>query len=703
MDRKGLLILITATILMVSWQIFVAPRIMPPPSRSARKTTAEPSHPGKELVTHKAPAKAKTRPAIKQAKTTTVSGKAEAKRPSPAPPQYVEIHNDLMKVEICTLGGYIRRVFLQKYTDEEGNPLLLVDTKGTALSPQHVRFALKLAEKLVKKAPPYAAMVAERLEPAKMKYLQSLVEHPSRKAPSRAAELLAEELNRLILSDRLIADAGTLERLDNSGKLLWMVRHAVSAADTAEVNRLILSAMFPRHIASPPYPMLLDIVDTKGGIAGALEDYRVVERTNDTVTLEADMQGLSIRKTFKLDPSGYGITFTVSITNTSSAPSKAAIVVHGPSFVTREDLKQNYLGAMVHYIKNSKVVMSRCYYNKTFRMPSSGEIVTPPQTYDLDMEYVAVCNRFFAFAAVASPPLRVSSLGVYTLKNDLVIAKKGKKTGTMASWFATNAVKLEPGKTGKIDLVVYAGPRQTKHLKKYPPITDILDYGRFGFISRAMLVVLKGVYSVTGNYGIAIIVLTILIRLLMFPLSRKMALSQHKQQKLAPRIKELQQKYKNNKNKLNQEMLKLYREEGVNPLGGCLPMLLQIPFFIGMLRLLQYSIELRHATFIPGWIDDLSRPDTVATIPSWFPIGAGFPVNILPILMGIATIVQQHVTPKPADPQAQQQMAIFRLIPLIFVFILYNWPSGLILYWTVSTTIGIAEQVIIRRILEAHE
>ncbi len=128
-------------------------------------------------------------------------------------------------------------------------------------------------------------------------------------------------------------------------------------------------------------------------------------------------------------------------------------------------------------------------------------------------------------------------------------------------------------------------------------------------------------------------------------------------------------------------------------------MLLQLPVFIGLMRLLQYSIEIRQAVFIPGWIDDLSRPDTIGYFPAALPLLGGLRINILPLIMGSVSILHQKMMPKPADPQAQQQMMMFKFMPLMFVFLLYNWASGLLLYWTMSSSLSVLEQYLIRKSL----
>jgi len=189
---------------------------------------------------------------------------------------------------------------------------------------------------------------------------------------------------------------------------------------------------------------------------------------------------------------------------------------------------------------------------------------------------------------------------------------------------------------------------------------------------------------VVGSYALAIILLTIFIRLLIWPLQNASMKSMRKMSKLSPIMNELRTKYKDDPQRMNQEMMKLYKEYGVNPVGGCLPMFVQIPIFISFYTMLGSAIELRNSSFL--WVRDLSQPDTVAHI-------LGFPINILPIVMAGAQIWQMQITPKTGDP-AQQRMLY--IMPVIFLIFCYNYASGLALYWTVSTLFTVAQTYLTR-------
>ena len=198
------------------------------------------------------------------------------------------------------------------------------------------------------------------------------------------------------------------------------------------------------------------------------------------------------------------------------------------------------------------------------------------------------------------------------------------------------------------------------------------------------------------NYGLAIIVLTLLVRLATWPIMARQMKSAEKMRDLMPRIKEIQEKYKDDRQKQSEETFKLYRETGVNPLGGCLPLLLQMPVFIGLFYALQSSIDLRHAPFFL-WINDLSAPATLFTIP-----GLDFPVRLLPILMGASMFAQQKMMPTTGMDPAQAKMMLW-LMPGMMLVISYTFPSGLVLYWMVSNVLGIGHQLYVRRTMHAGD
>ena len=248
------------------------------------------------------------------------------------------------------------------------------------------------------------------------------------------------------------------------------------------------------------------------------------------------------------------------------------------------------------------------------------------------------------------------------------------------------------GSSGNIQrYILFVGPKELDILKSVGKgLERSIDFGYFGFISIPFLYVLHFFNRFTGSYGIDIILLTVLIKLLMAPLTHKSFVSMKQMQKLQPQMERLKEKFKDDKEKLNKEVMELYRRNGVNPLGGCLPMVLQFPVFIGLYNALSTPIELRHASFL--WIKDLSRPDWESlpfTLGGWH---LGIPV--LTIFMGASMFIQQWMTPSAGDPNQRKMML---MMPLIFTFMFVSFPAGLTVYWLVNNILTIGQQYWINR------
>jgi YidC/Oxa1 family membrane protein insertase len=244
---------------------------------------------------------------------------------------------------------------------------------------------------------------------------------------------------------------------------------------------------------------------------------------------------------------------------------------------------------------------------------------------------------------------------------------------------------------------VYVGPKDLHTLSlAVHHLTRAVDLGWFGFVAEPMLRILKLFHRGTGNYGIDIILLTVLVKVVTIPLTHKSYKSMQELQKLQPQMKKLQEKHAEDRATLNKEVMELYRRHNVNPLGGCLPMLIQMPIFIGLYNALLSAVELRHARFAL-WINDLSAPDRLPPIPRPpFATIAGTEIRIpvLTLLMGLSMLVQQRMSPQAGDPTQQRIMMI---MPLVFTVMFINFPSGLALYWLVNNILTIAQQLIVQR------
>jgi len=234
-----------------------------------------------------------------------------------------------------------------------------------------------------------------------------------------------------------------------------------------------------------------------------------------------------------------------------------------------------------------------------------------------------------------------------------------------------------------LDLTGYIGPKYVDTLASInKELIDVVQYGVGTFFARNLFILLDFLYKLVGNWGIAIILLVVVVRLILFPLTYKGMVSMYKLKELAPKMKEIQLKYKKDPQKMQMHMMKLYKEHGANPLGGCLPLLVQIPIFYGIYKLLLYSIELKGAHFL--WIHDLSVMD---------------PYFILPVLMGVSMYIHQKLTPTNFQDKTQEK--IFKFLPVIFTVMMATFPAGLVLYWTTNNILSILQQLIINKIMEA--
>ncbi|MFP4330182.1 MAG: membrane protein insertase YidC [Alkalispirochaetaceae bacterium] len=256
----------------------------------------------------------------------------------------------------------------------------------------------------------------------------------------------------------------------------------------------------------------------------------------------------------------------------------------------------------------------------------------------------------------------------------------------------------------------YVGPKTTRVLERYNDasanafeaqnlnLDTVVDRRfLFGWLENILKWVLTMIVQVVPNYGIAIIILTVIVKALLFPLTHKSYESTSKMQTIQPKVQELREKYKDNPQKMNAEMANLYKKEGVNPVGGCLPMLLQFPFFIAMFGLFNNHFDLRGATFIPGWINDLSAPDSILSFDTTIPIIGWNDIRLLPVLfLGSQILTSMLMQNSTAQSTGQMKFMQYGL-PVMFFFILYNMPSGLLVYWIFSNLLTLGQQMIINK------
>ena len=272
--------------------------------------------------------------------------------------------------------------------------------------------------------------------------------------------------------------------------------------------------------------------------------------------------------------------------------------------------------------------------------------------------------------------------------------------------FKGGIVEIPSNKSITIKSLLYAGAKEIKLLDKYekeysiPRLDFAIDFGWYYFLTKPFLYILIFFKNISGNFGVSIILLTLLIKLIFFPLANKSYVAMQKMKELQPQLLRIKETCKNDKVKLNQEMMALYKREKVNPAAGCLPILIQIPVFFALYKILFVSLEMRHAPFYL-WIQDLSvaDPTSILNLFGLLPYDPNFlpkmvNIGIWPLIMGISMWIQQKLNPQPTDPM---QAKIFKFLPIFFTFILAPFPSGLVIYWTANNVLSMAQQILIKQ------
>lgn len=299
--------------------------------------------------------------------------------------------------------------------------------------------------------------------------------------------------------------------------------------------------------------------------------------------------------------------------------------------------------------------------------------------------WVAVTSQYFCTILTDQGKQAAS---VWASRFEAVPAEKtshGRPLYGMAGGLCLEPIHLAPGATVTQHYSIFAGPKDFTALEKLGEDQQkVMNFGIFHIISEFLLWAMNLLHGILGNYAAAIIVLTLIIKFALWPIQNKSTDSMRRMQLLSPRMTELRNKYKDNPTKMNEELMKLYKQYGVNPFGGCLPMIVQIPIFFGFYRMLGTAIELRNSHFL--WITDLSQPDTIAHF-------MHYPINLLPIIMAGTMIWQMALSPKSGDPSQQRMMYI---MPAIFLMICYNFASALALYWTTQNLFSIAQLYLTR-------
>jgi YidC/Oxa1 family membrane protein insertase len=380
--------------------------------------------------------------------------------------------------------------------------------------------------------------------------------------------------------------------------------------------------------------------------------------------------GLKVVKRFKFNSDRYTIDLEAEVQNSSSREITNQLGLEWIGEIelarlARENDKD--FGLRYSFLRNQKVEKKEFGGAGTSGcVPGCGTRKTTIEPFEIvergDIKWFSFGGEYFT-ALLVPPPSR-----------EVTLAVKGSEKELLRGDVMTPSVTIPP--QGKVNATyqIYLGPKDEGGLKALGVGAEkLVDFGFFTIVAKPLLWFIRLTYRVTGNYGIDIIIISILIKIIFLPLTQISMKSMKEMQKVQPEMNRLKEQYKNDKAKLQQEIMLLYKRRKINPMSGCLPMLIQIPVFIALYNALQNGIEMRHAPFFL-WIVDLSAKD---------------PIYITPIIMGATMFIQQKMTPSAADP-AQAKM--FLLMPVMFTFLFLNFPSGLVLYWLVNNVLSIAHQ-----------
>ncbi|NLI80225.1 MAG: membrane protein insertase YidC [Deltaproteobacteria bacterium] len=383
---------------------------------------------------------------------------------------------------------------------------------------------------------------------------------------------------------------------------------------------------------------------------------------------------IRLTKTFHFSPDSYVIDIELQLQNLSheKLTDQLGISFYAQPFSTGGKDQSWNPSSLAYFEKGSTTTLD------LKEMLKKEVVVKPP------LDWIGYQDSYFIQAII---PLEKSGYQIVPRVLDA-------ESRLMQIVYLTDPFQLDSQEEKTFKLRLYIGPKELGQLAKAENrLQEAVDYGWFSILAKPSLYLLNWLYKYTHNYGVAIILLTILIKIIFWPLTQKSYQSMQAMKKIQPKIAQVREKFKDDREKLNQELMNLYRTYKVNPMGGCLPMLLQIPVFIALYRMLYGSVELRHQPFML-WINDLTAPDRL-DVGFRIPYLSGDPgLPILTILMGATMFIQQKMTPSSGDPRQEQ---IMLLMPVVFTFFFLNFPSGLVLYWLINNILSIVQQYWINR------
>ena len=498
---------------------------------------------------------------------------------------------------------------------------------------------------------------------------------PSPMAPTETAPTSLESVPSFTEKIERLRNSDVELRLTNRG---GGITEAVMLNQIAEDGKRVI-VNSPRHT---PVGALID-----DPAKPALLEFTLSRQSDSSVSCELTTpDGIAVRKKFSLLQSSekkdnFLVELNVDVQNTGAEPyTKGDYFVALGSAAPIHPRDYPYYTRLVWCINGKARDRNVSAFQGSGGLPLLGIGQHPAQPFFQEnfagAEWTAVTDQFFATIIA---PLNAKAIGIWG--HSFEVSAEQNMVGIEGA-MRMPGFQLQPGQTYNARFQIWAGPKIYHRLAQLDHNeAEIMNFGVFKVVSQFLLNFLNTIHSVVKSYGISILMLTLVIRLVLWPLQSKANRSMRQMAVLAPKMQELREKYKDDPTRMNQEVMKLYKQYGVNPVGGCLPMAIQIPIFFGLYQMLAQAVELRNAKFL--WVQDLSQPDTVAHLPV-----LGWPINIIPLCMAATQVWLMAMTPKTGDP-TQRRMMMFT--PLIFLFFCYNFAAALALYYTAQNLFSILQ------------
>jgi YidC/Oxa1 family membrane protein insertase len=442
--------------------------------------------------------------------------------------------------------------------------------------------------------------------------------------------------------------------------------------------------------------------------------------------LQDDYEFIKLTKTYTLRSEDFLIDCNVTISNLSKAEAQVAFEMLGPAGITREDPRVDMRTVTAAFVNTTGIVETTKSNLKSV-IKEGGKVKMFHKNAEFKYIWSAVSDKYFTSIIRPVPasdsnmfPKWIAESYAESFDPDVNV-KDDENLGVMLK---TQTASIEAGKEITYHYQIYIGPKDKDLFKSNALFNQLgfihtIDFSAccgigFGWLSFAILDAMDWLHNYIPNYGVIIIIFVLVVRLVLHPITKKSQVSMMRMSKLGPMAEEIKKKYGDNKAEMQKHMGALYREHGIAPMLGCLPMVLQMPIWVALYSAINTGIEFRGAAFLPFWITDLSMPDSLFALPRIVEqvpfigpmIGTGF--NVLPILLGVAMFAQQKLMPSTAAPStnpqaAQQQKMMLWMMPVMMLIFLYRAPSGLNLYIMASTAAGVVEQYVIRKHIKERE